>query len=45
LREKIESTDLDAARDEVRPFVRDALELEVWSKGFFLQLSKKILFL
>ncbi|MCL1847319.1 MAG: nucleotidyl transferase AbiEii/AbiGii toxin family protein [Coriobacteriia bacterium] len=43
-REKIESTDIDAARAEVRPFVRDSLELEAWSKDFFLQLVDRIRF-
>ncbi|MCL2529791.1 MAG: nucleotidyl transferase AbiEii/AbiGii toxin family protein [Coriobacteriia bacterium] len=45
LQEKIESTDLVAAREEVRPFVRNSLELEVWSKDFFMQLVDKIRFL
>lgn len=45
LREKIASTDINSAREEVRPFVRDSLELEVWSKDFFFQLAGRIHFL
>jgi predicted nucleotidyltransferase component of viral defense system len=44
LREKIEGTDISAAKEEVRPFVRDSLELEPWSRDFFLQLMDKIIF-
>jgi predicted nucleotidyltransferase component of viral defense system len=45
LREKIAATDIDAAKEEVRPFVSDELELQAWSKDFFYQLAEKVRFL
>ena len=42
LRERIESVDISAAAEEVRPFLRDARELELWSPEFFLQLATNL---
>lgn len=38
----VESVDLYAARKEVEPFVNDPDALAVWSKEFFLSLSRRI---
>ncbi|MCL2881609.1 MAG: nucleotidyl transferase AbiEii/AbiGii toxin family protein [Coriobacteriia bacterium] len=45
LREKIATTDIEATKEEVRPFLRDSLELDAWSEDFFLQLVDKVRFL
>jgi len=45
LREKIAATDIEAAKEEVRPFLRDSLELDAWSEDLFLQLVDKVRFL
>lgn len=42
LYERIEQVDIAAASEEVRPFLRDTRELELWSQEFFLQLAEKI---
>jgi hypothetical protein len=36
LREAVERLDVDRARSEVAPFVRDRRALEAWSPEFFL---------
>ena len=45
LQERIVSTDIESAKEDVRPFVRDSVELEAWSKEFFLQLVDRVRFL
>ncbi len=42
LRETIEKVDLKRARTEVEPFVNNPDALAVWSKEFFLEISKRI---
>ena len=37
-----ETVDLTAAADEVRPFLRDARELSLWSKAFFKDLTCRL---
>jgi hypothetical protein len=40
--EKIEGIDMDSARADVAPFIKDEYELEVWSSGFFLSLIRNL---
>ena len=40
----IEKLDVDQARREVEPFVRDPEALAVWSKEFFLDVVKRVVF-
>ena len=40
----IEKLDVDQARREVEPFVRDPKALAVWSKEFFLDVVNRITF-
>ncbi len=40
----IEKLDVDQARKEVEPFVRDPEALAVWSKEFFLDVVKRVVF-
>lgn len=42
LREKIEAINIDGARADVAPFIRDEFELQVWSREFFLSLIRKL---
>ena len=42
LRQRIESIDIRAAAEEVRPFLRDPRELTLWSKDFFIDLVAKL---
>lgn len=42
LQARIQSVDLAAAAEEVRPFLRNPQELELWSQEFFLQIAEKI---
>jgi predicted nucleotidyltransferase component of viral defense system len=45
VRDKIIKTDINAAREEVRPFVRDERELSDWSQEFFIIQCDHIRFL
>jgi len=42
LKNRFENVDLSAAAEEVRPFLRDPRELELWSEAFFISLIPKI---
>lgn len=42
LNERFEKVDLASAANEVRPFVRDARELTLWSEAFFKDLVTKL---
>ncbi len=38
LRDRIQSIDMAAAAEDVRPFLRDPRELQLWNEEFFMQL-------
>ncbi len=42
LKERIETVDIAAAAEEVRPFLRDSRELTLWSDAFFIDLIQKM---
>ena len=42
LRERIHTLDINQAREEVAPFVRDSKALEIWSKEYFLELVNRL---
>ncbi len=42
LMERFENVDPAAAADEVRPFLRDARELDLWSAEFFRDLVNRL---
>lgn len=44
LKEKLSSTDIDQVKRDVKPFIRDPQELELWSNDFFLQVADLIKF-
>lgn len=45
LRERIRTLDFDAARRDVRPFIKDSAELEVWGADFFMDVAARTKFL
>jgi len=42
LEARIAAVDFAAARDDVRPFIRDASELTLWSKDFFREIAQRV---
>lgn len=42
LNERFKKVDLAAAANEVRPFLRDARELALWSETFFMDLVTRL---
>ena len=44
LEERIEKTNIEAVKSDVRPFLKDPQELEIWSTEYFLQLADRIRF-
>ena len=42
LRQRFEHVDFERARSDVRPFIRDPAELELWDAGFFLSLVDQV---
>lgn len=41
---KIDAIDFENAKEDVRPFLTDKSELDIWSKDFFRQMVRKIVF-
>lgn len=39
---RIDTVDFDAARDDVRPFIRNASELTLWNKDFFREIAQHV---
>lgn len=44
LREKLASADIEQVKQDVRPFLRNAEDLDIWSNDYFLQLATMIRF-
>jgi len=44
LKEKIAAVNLNAVKADVRPFIKDAQVMEIWSADYFSQLADRILF-
>ncbi|MFW6277418.1 MAG: nucleotidyl transferase AbiEii/AbiGii toxin family protein [Prolixibacteraceae bacterium] len=44
LKEKIRKTKISMVKDDVRPFVKNSRDLEIWSTDYFLQLTDRIRF-
>lgn len=42
LRQRIESLDIEQAKADVRPFLRDASALDIWSSRYFRDLSSRV---
>jgi len=44
LKERIEKTNIEAVKNDVRPFLKNPQEMEIWSTEYFLQLTEMIQF-
>ena len=44
LRERIASADIEQVKADVRPYLRDERELDIWSNDYFLQLADMMVF-
>ena len=44
LRARIQSLNVDSAREDVARFIRDPDQLKIWSRDYFLQLSAMVRF-
>jgi predicted nucleotidyltransferase component of viral defense system len=44
LKEKILKTDINLVKNDVRPFIKNPAEMDIWSTDYFLQLVDRILF-
>ncbi|MDR1347574.1 MAG: nucleotidyl transferase AbiEii/AbiGii toxin family protein, partial [Prevotellaceae bacterium] len=44
LKERILKTDINAVKNDVRPFIKKPVEMEIWSTEYFLQLVDMIRF-
>lgn len=42
LNERFESLDIEQAKQDVLPFIKDKAKLDLWSKGFFVDITKKL---
>ena len=42
LKERILQTDIKAVKNDVRPFIKNPAEMDIWSADYFLQLADKI---
>lgn len=45
IHEKIESLDVELAKNDIRPFLRDSSSLQLWSKDFFHSLADQMTFI
>ena len=45
LKERVEKTDIEAVKNDVRPFVKNPHEMDIWSSAYFLQLTEMIHFI
>jgi len=43
LKEKILNTDINAVKNDVRPFIKNSAEMNIWSEEYFLQLVDMII--
>jgi len=42
LKERIEKTNIEAVKNDVRPFLKNPQEMDIWSTAYFLQLANMI---
>jgi predicted nucleotidyltransferase component of viral defense system len=42
LKERILKTDINAVKNDVRPFIKNSAEMDIWSNDYFLQLVDRI---
>jgi hypothetical protein len=44
LKEKVTKPDINAVKNDVRPFLKNPQEMDIWSTEYFLQLVNMIIF-
>jgi len=44
LKERILKTDINTVKNDVRPFIKNPAEMDIWSTDYFLRLADKILY-
>jgi sulfatase maturation enzyme AslB (radical SAM superfamily) len=44
LKERIEKTNIEAVKNDIRPFLKNPQEMEIWNTDYFLQLTDRIQF-
>ena len=42
LNERFENLDIEQAKQDVLPFIKDKTKLDLWSKEFFIEITKKL---
>ena len=42
LNERFENLDIEQAKQDVLPFIKDKTKLDLWSKEFFVEITKKL---
>ena len=42
LNERFANMDFEQAKEDVMPFIKDKAKLELWSKEFFIEITKKL---
>ena len=42
LSERFENLDIEQAKQDVLPFIKDKTKLDLWSKEFFIEITKKL---
>jgi hypothetical protein len=42
MHQRIDQLDIEAAKKDIRPFIKDVAELDLWSKDFFLQVIQRL---
>ena len=42
LNERVENLDIEQAKQDVLPFIKDKTKLDLWSKEFFVEITKKL---
>lgn len=42
MHERIDQLNIEAAKKDIRPFIKEVSELDLWSKDFFLQVIQRL---
>ena len=40
--ERVKSINFENAKDDIRPFIKDQREIDIWSRDFFSQITESI---
>jgi hypothetical protein len=42
IRQRIDQLDIEAAKKDIRPFIKESSQLDLWSKDFFLEVIQRL---